>query len=340
MIYDCFAFFNELDLLEIRLNELNSVVDKFVLVEAELTHNGDRKPLYFLENRNRFAQFLNKIVHIIVKSEDFIQANNGSSLQERAWMRENIQRNAITRGLRDAKGDDVIIVSDLDEIPRLDKVRATAFALRDGEVIGFALNAYDFYLNLRNASAPIWGNDPKMATMQTFRREITYIASPYCHFVVKAVNSTPTATRFRYIKPTQRIYEAGWHFSYCGGASAVLRKIRAIVENEWTLNMSDCDLMRIIQKRVIDNKMLAGWDRLLPEPLNESFPAYVLANREKFSKLIFQDVPKQGVRIYFLWRWYYLTGCMRRFCMRIIFALTPKWVRTKIKNKWRQHNDI
>ena len=66
MIYDCFTFFNELDLLEIRLNYLNEIVDKFVLVEMAKTHSNKDKPFYFEENKKRYEKFLDKIIHIKV----------------------------------------------------------------------------------------------------------------------------------------------------------------------------------------------------------------------------------------------------------------------------------
>lgn len=71
-IYDCFTFFNELDLLELRLNELASVVDYFVIAEATHTFTGKPKPLHFKENAARFEAFLPRIIHIIV--EDFLAA--------------------------------------------------------------------------------------------------------------------------------------------------------------------------------------------------------------------------------------------------------------------------
>ena len=66
MIYDCFMFFNELDVLEIRLNELYHAVDKFILVEATKTHAGKDKTLFFNENKQKFSKFLDKIQHIII----------------------------------------------------------------------------------------------------------------------------------------------------------------------------------------------------------------------------------------------------------------------------------
>ena len=65
-VFDCFMFFNELDLLEIRLIELSELVDRFVLVEATRTHTGFQKPLYFADNKSRFASFLDRIIHVIV----------------------------------------------------------------------------------------------------------------------------------------------------------------------------------------------------------------------------------------------------------------------------------
>ena len=113
MIYDCFTFFNELDLLEIRLNVLNDVVDRFVLVEATKTHSGKDKPLYFNDNKERYKAFQHKVIHVIVDDyPPFVTA----------WTYENHQRNAILRGLTQANPDDAIMISDLDEIPRPDLV--------------------------------------------------------------------------------------------------------------------------------------------------------------------------------------------------------------------------
>ena len=90
MIYDCFTFFNELELLELRLNELAGVVDKFVLVEATQTHTNKPKPLHYHENRARFSAFHDKIIHVIV--DDMPQSSD-------PWIPENFQRKCIARGL-------------------------------------------------------------------------------------------------------------------------------------------------------------------------------------------------------------------------------------------------
>ena len=110
-VIDCFIFYNELDMLEFRLNELNDLVDYFVLVECIKTHSNNDKELYFENNKTRFSKFLDKIIHIIVK-DNIPQTSNSMD-------RENYQRNCIDEGIKklSLNNDDIIIIADLDEIP-------------------------------------------------------------------------------------------------------------------------------------------------------------------------------------------------------------------------------
>src|ERR1022692_3538362 len=85
MIYDCFTFFDELELLELRLHELGDVVDKFVWVEATKTHSNKSKPLHYQENRVLFQAFHDQIIHVVV--DDMPDSND-------SWVLENFQRNA------------------------------------------------------------------------------------------------------------------------------------------------------------------------------------------------------------------------------------------------------
>ncbi|MBP7496981.1 MAG: hypothetical protein KA792_04885 [Bacteroidales bacterium] len=106
MIYDCFTFYNELDLLDLRLALMDKYVDKFVIVEADKTFTGINKSLYFNENKDRFDKYKNKIIHIIV---------NDFSKTENPWLNEFHQRNSIIKGLKECNDDDLIIISDVDE---------------------------------------------------------------------------------------------------------------------------------------------------------------------------------------------------------------------------------
>jgi len=114
MVYDCFIFFNELDLLELRFRELECAVDRFVVVEATTTFSGRPKPLVFAENRGRYRKWQSRIVHVIVRDMPA-----GSD----PWCRERHQRNAIRRGLKGAAPGDGVIISDADEIPSATAVR-------------------------------------------------------------------------------------------------------------------------------------------------------------------------------------------------------------------------
>lgn len=137
MIFDCFTFFDELDILDIRLNVLNEVVDKFVLVESTLTHSGHNKSLYFDINKEKFSPFLNKIIHVVVDDMDII---NG------VWEKENYQRNQIMRGLvNNANDEDCILISDIDEIPNSKLIKN--INPEKNKIIGFKQRLFYYYLN-------------------------------------------------------------------------------------------------------------------------------------------------------------------------------------------------
>ena len=114
MLVDCFMFYNELDVLEARLTLLDEYVDLFVLVEAEVTHLGGRKALYFAENKERFSKWLPKIRYVLAKDMPGDQD---------PWCREKHQRNCILEGLKDVPNEAIVMVSDVDEIPDMRQIR-------------------------------------------------------------------------------------------------------------------------------------------------------------------------------------------------------------------------
>ena len=172
MIYDTFMFFNELDLLEIRLNELDKVVDTFVLVESPFTYSGKAKPLYFQSNKKRFSKFLHKINYVLIEDIgdiSLLQDKVADYLPECSeyLKRENIQRNAIMKGLTHAKADDIILISDLDEIPPPQTVDKLSKAINRREVLGFKQKVYYYYLNLLS-------NETIMGTKMTHYENIDF----------------------------------------------------------------------------------------------------------------------------------------------------------------------
>ena len=132
---DCFIFFNELDLLEIRLNSLAPRVERFVLCESKQTHSGKEKPLYFEDNKERFRNF--NITNLICDGglyQDCIR-------KEDSWKRENYQREFLMSGIRDVSPEAMILMSDIDEIPDLEHY--------DGKSEGvFRQAMYYYYLNM------------------------------------------------------------------------------------------------------------------------------------------------------------------------------------------------
>lgn len=117
MIWDSFIFFNEFELLELRLNELDGLVDRYVICEATLTHAGKRKPLHYAEHADdpELRPFRARIVHVVVDDVP-VEAPN-------RWVRALHQRDAISRGWTGCAPDDLILVSDTDEIPRPSAIR-------------------------------------------------------------------------------------------------------------------------------------------------------------------------------------------------------------------------
>lgn len=204
-IYDCFPFFNELELLAIRLEELDSVVDYFVLVEGTLTFTGKPKPLYFSENRSLFEPYLSKIIHVVV--EDFPYVWEGLPLAAQPWVREEHQRNAISRGLMGAADTDLVVITDVDEIPSKEALLAAQnwIAAQGAElIVGLEMNVFRYQLNRLDVSAGLWnmGIATAKATLH---------------------HQSPDSLRMRH-RIHHSIPNGGWHFTSQGGTDRVLYK--------------------------------------------------------------------------------------------------------------------
>jgi beta-1,4-mannosyl-glycoprotein beta-1,4-N-acetylglucosaminyltransferase len=246
-IYDGFMFYNELELLEIRLNELDAVVDKFILVEADTTFSGKKKPLVFQENKERFAKFLDKIAHVVVTDMP-----EGSD----PWPRECFQRNAIVRGIpKDASSTDLLIITDVDEIPR---ARAILEALPLKEPMALDMGAYSGFLNV------YWGE--------------------WIHAKILPLGflngSTPHTLRHQ---GHNHIKNAGWHFSYIGGPEMISMKMTAFAHQEPSVQRHNN--VRDLQEKFRTGSGIFG-GVMVYRPIDESFPEYLVKNVSKFQHLI------------------------------------------------------
>lgn len=287
MIYDCFSFFNELDILEIRLNILNDIVDKFVLVEATKTHSGNDKPLYYKENIERFSKFKNKIIHIIVDEYPDLKTS---------WEYENYQRNCIAKGLLNANNEDIVLISDVDEIPNPAAIKAN---LQNTDIKIFEQNMYFYYLNYLDIKEPIWNSGTRMLNYKQFKDGLDNEEFKYCEYFVEKLNKGTTATKIRMYKDGLYIPNGGWHFSYLGGTKAIINKITAFAHQEFNTEIfKQEDKLR---EKIYNGKDL--YDRnehtYRAVKLNSSFPTYILNNKEKYSHLIFHVDTKYNINYFF-----------------------------------------
>ena len=197
-IYDSFMYFDEDLLLDLRLNVLDKYVSKFIITEATYTHNGTKKDLKF--DINNFERFKDKIEYIIVDDQppNILQTNSSDSLERRGeklilngYARDNYQRNKIADGIKEASDDDIIIVSDLDEIPNLQNLN---FSKIKNKIIQFKQKMFYYKLNLyypdfewfgskacrkKNFLSPQWLRNIKSKKYSKFRIDLIFNKKKY-----------------------------------------------------------------------------------------------------------------------------------------------------------------
>ena len=279
-VFDCFTFFNELDLLEIRLNELSPVVDVFVITEAPLTFQGDRKPLYFQENRRQFDEFARRIRSVVV---DRMPA--GKSRRDN-WRREYHQRDALATALHDAEPDDLILLSDVDEILRAGSIRA---AIEQKELLPtvhcFELAMFNFFVNCRHEE-PWSRSGPRMTRRRTLRsmQGLRNVHPPTPNPFRSALRGVSASVNMG--QPVRRIVhrDAGWHFSSMGGVDRVAQKLSAfshIVEER--AENPDAMMVQIAARQMMQARSDPSIRHV---SIDATFPRYLVANKERFSHLI------------------------------------------------------
>ncbi|KKN20008.1 hypothetical protein LCGC14_0940010 [marine sediment metagenome] len=205
MIIDCFAFFNELDVLEIRLRELAPVVDCFVLSEATRTFSGKEKPLYYDENKERFAEFAHKIHHVVIYDYEGIDVKDTWSMD---WGQKQRGVDAMLRHCRPAD-DDLILLSDCDEIPRAIEVRLFADNPNGRLAVPLMLIFY-YWLNCRQ--------------MGPFERCAKWLTRGLLRRLGDDLRKVRTS------RAGWEIVLGGWHFSYL---TDVATKIQSWAHSEY-----------------------------------------------------------------------------------------------------------
>ena len=214
-VFDCFTFFNELDLLEFRLKFLDSYVDYFVIAEADKTFSGNEKELILNQNLSRFNKWKDKIILIKV---DFDLENvliNQSELKHNiengSWKLESFQRNALKNIPIPINDDDIFLVGDLDEIPKPQLIK------KAGKIncpIVFKMKHYNYFMNFRMKGFKAGWKGTVALSGELFKKT--------------------TPQELRDIRTDmKRIRNAGWHFSYLGGIKSIQTKLKSFSHTEY-----------------------------------------------------------------------------------------------------------
>jgi hypothetical protein len=264
VIYDCFPFFNELDLLEVRLRETASCVDWFVIAEAPVTFQGNPKPLYFHDNRQRFQNFLHQIRHVVVADMPD-RMPDGSPLDQ--WSREYHQRNSLKRGLGDAAESDLIIISDADEILRQNAIEEAAF--RD-DFSFFEVDFFNYYLDWRIVEWPVGPWIKPYAAPWRIVRDMPDLSHP------RAMDPLGYLGEIGRDVEAGIIRDAGWHFSWLGGPQRMVEKLEAFSHTEPDVVVwRDA---RLLEQEIRKRRFFYNGAELIRVPVDDSFPALIRAN--------------------------------------------------------------
>jgi len=324
MIYDCFTFFNELDILEIRLNILYSVVDKFVLVEADRTHTNKQKPFYFAENKTRYSRFLDKIIHI--------QITEYPMNPEIPLVLENYQRDQIVQGLKDCVQDDIILISDVDEIPNPKVIFDYKKNGKNTCILKQALFCY--YLNSRVMFKFFY-----LAKITKYK----YLCNPPAASLYRLLNVSDhppdkyTPNQMRMGRGFKIIKNAGWHFTFLGGMEAIKYKMQSYLHQEFNNEKYVNNEIETKMKLGLDLFGKSDW-RLIPVKItNKKYPEYIVDNQDKYAHFIYPyNISRYIViknTVFSLLPFARLFRMFKDIIIKFAKIILPKKIKDKIKNK-------
>ena len=293
-IFDCFMYFDEEIVLDLRLNALNDYVDYFVIVESNFTHKGDKRKLVF--NKNKFSKFKDKIIYLIYDQEpngiqtikdNETEYEKSSKYIFNAIYRENGQRNFINQGLKIANNDDVILISDVDEIPNLTNVD---FKILKEKFIFFNQEMFYYKFNLKL---------PNYNWVGTKSCKKRYLKSPQWLRNIKD-KKYPFYRLDTYFSETKSsdikfINQGGWHFTNIKSADEIRHKLKSYLHHrEFDVNpISINEIKDLIknQKAIYDLSVdkrvqkIGHGNKLEKYDLNK-LPSYINNNLEKFKEWI------------------------------------------------------
>ena len=268
-LYDCFMYFDEDMLLDIRLNILNGSVNRFVIAEATKTHSGKEKKLNF--DIKKFPKFKDKIKYLII---DDIPGDVKTFKKDwsASHIRDQFQRNSLNKGLKTCEENDLIMISDLDEIP--DPTKINKFNVKN-KYACFLQKNFHQKINLINRTVQDWPGtkicQKKNLKSPQWLRNIKVKKRPFWKFYKP--------------KQPQIIEDGGWHFNDLKKPADLSKKFKSGAHQEE--NIDEFTNIENIHKRIKENKDLLGRNyKYEVINIDQTFPDYILKNKEKYKEWI------------------------------------------------------
>tara|TARA_B100000029_G_scaffold352526_1_gene345116 strand:- start:284 stop:1072 length:789 start_codon:yes stop_codon:yes gene_type:complete len=258
-IFDCTIYFDEDLMLDLRMNILDQHVEKFIIVEAAHDHQGNIKKRNF--DIKNFKKFENKIQYFFIES---------IPQEYSSWERENYQRNYIGRCLGDLHDDDLVIISDVDEIPNLKSINK----FYGNRYSVFEQKMFYYKFNLLNNSKPFWYGSKlckkKYLKSPQWLRNLKSKQYPFWRFDKTNINI---------------IKNGGWHFSFIRKPDEIIKKIESYAHVEFNRSQFK-DKKEIIKKINMGEDIFGRGIKYSKIDIDDSFPEYIQQNKDKFSEWI------------------------------------------------------
>ena len=289
-IYDCFMFYDEDLVIDLRLNILNEYVHEFIIVESKFTHSGEKRELLF--DIKKYSKFKKKINYIVLENEptdlEIVKDNDTNDKKNSKYImnalkRENYQRNGITNGLKEASPDDLILISDVDEIPNLSNLELENI---NNEIILFKQNFYYYKFNLKLEDMPWLGTKAckfKKLKSPQWLRNVKDKKYPFWRLDILFSNKKYSNIKF--------IENGGWHFSNMKSPAEIEKKMRTYLHHrEYDINpLGEEKIKEIIKSKKsiynlradMKNEKFDGTQNLKPTDGSE-LPNYIKINKKKY----------------------------------------------------------
>jgi len=291
-IFDCFMYFNEDLILEIRLNELYNYVEKFVIVESNYTHSGDFKEFNF--DINKFNKFKDKIIYIKVKDKPngYLEIDENLTLGQKKGIQiinalslDNFQRNQIIKGLNEAKDEDFILVSDLDEIPNLQNIDLSKYK---SKIVIFKQDFFHYKFNLYLKGLEWFGS--KCCTKKLFKSPqwLRNIKSKKYNFLrIDTLFSDKKYQNIHIVK------NGGWHFTNVNDEEGIVYKLKSYAHHADTPedNFNKETFKKLIKERkfMYDHSVEKGGNKFESEKNLSVYNFELLPNYIKNNKDLFKE---------------------------------------------------